>query len=121
MMHHRLSAAILLLALGGCGAGSAAQMADAVIDDDRFAQVIVELRHAERDAEVEDLENRRKEILERHGVSAEDLLRFVEVRGGDLDEMIELWKKIDDALNPEEPTPDPLPNDAPRPVAKAGG
>lgn len=112
------TAALALLVVYGCDAGSTARQADGVLSDDRFVQIVVELRQGAKNAEGGDAGERRKAILERHGVTEEDLLRYVEIRGTDVDAMVEVWSAIDKALNSDSAADRPS-NDGPRSVAKA--
>lgn len=40
----------------------------------------------------------REEILEAHGVSEEELLRFVEIHGRDVEYMAEVWGEVEERL-----------------------
>ncbi|HUE77198.1 MAG TPA: hypothetical protein VMM83_04585 [Longimicrobiales bacterium] len=68
-----------------------------------FADVIVELREAERealetDSAVQVYARRKAEILERHGTSEQELRRFVELSSRDLPLLDELWEDISQRL-----------------------
>lgn len=93
-----------------------------------FADVIVELRTAEREALGTDsasavYERRKAEILERHGTSEAELREFVQGSTRDLQELEDLWEEIADRLrepllpDSADPAPDtvtgPLPDSLP--------
>lgn len=72
----------------------------ATVDRETFVQVYVELRVAALESSDANLaEEDRERILQRHGVSAEDLISFAEVHGADPDYMLSVWTEIEDRLN----------------------
>lgn len=90
-----LTAVLLGVSLVACDGRDA----DRALTPEAFADVIVELREAEREALKTDsavaVYGRRKaEILERHGTTEEELRRFVEVSSRDLPLLDELWEDI---------------------------
>ncbi|HSG49889.1 MAG TPA: hypothetical protein VLA43_18845 [Longimicrobiales bacterium] len=85
-----------LLALSGCGGGPDIP----TIERETFIEVYVELRVAalgHDDATVTDAE--RERILSAHGVTAEELVAFAEVRGRDPTYMRDVWNEIEERLN----------------------
>lgn len=74
--------------------------------DDEFIEVIVALREAEMalartDSAGEAFERRRTEILDRHGVTQEDLREFVRQTAPDLARTTALWDSISHRLRTE--------------------
>jgi hypothetical protein len=77
------------------------------IDREVFIETYVELRLAALAAEdfVVPPEER-EEILARHGVDQEGLLRFAEVHGQDVDFMNEVWAEVERLIEERRPTED---------------
>ena len=79
--------------------------ADDVIDREAFIQTYVDLRVAALKTEAQRLsDEERAEVLTRTGVTADDLVRFAEVHGRDLDFMRDVWNDVElrmDALLPD--------------------
>lgn len=91
--------AIGLLALAGAGCGNTHPAPDTArdtveLDRSRFADIYIELRRAaiETDSAPE-FEERRREILERYGVTPKDLLDYIE-KIDDLQELAVTWDSI---------------------------
>lgn len=86
-----------LLALGGCSSPGPQEAPPSVIGAERFIAAYVDLRLAALRAgpggEVEPAERHR--ILARHGVTADDLVRFVERYGSDPEFMAAVWDTIE--------------------------
>ena len=94
-MKRTVAATALLLALASCG-GDTSLVASDVIDRQTFIDTYVDLRLAAIQApDFRVPSGERDQILARHGVSAEDLLRFSEAYGRDLEFMNELWSEIE--------------------------
>lgn len=91
-----MAAPWLALFAVGCGAADpTAAPGEAKLDADRFAEVYVELRAAALDASTRaEFEEKRQEILQRHGVTAEGLLEFAESHGSDARRMATLWDSM---------------------------
>jgi hypothetical protein len=98
-----LAAGLLLLA----GCPSADPAGGQPIQREQFVRVVVELRQAEQQSRTAaDFEARKAEVLERHGVSEEELLQFVGRHGGDVRAMLEIWDTVHARLaQPGEDTP----------------
>lgn len=100
----------LLLALlaGGCGRDVAAPGRDpATIPPATFAQVVAELSAARIEAlpDTAAYALRRREILDRAGVTAADLARFATARGADADVMAAVYGRVEARLEPFTPAP----------------
>jgi hypothetical protein len=94
-MKRTVWAIAFLLALASCG-GDTGPVASDVIDRQTFVDTYVDLRLAAvqaPDFRVPSAE--RDQILQRHGVSAEDLVRFADAYGRDLELMNEVWSEIE--------------------------
>jgi hypothetical protein len=86
-------AAGLLLLLAGCP--SADPAGSQSIQREQFVQVVVELRQAEQQARTApDFEERKAEILARHGVTEEELMQFAARHGSEVRVMLEIWDTI---------------------------
>jgi hypothetical protein len=95
-MKRTVAAAALLLALASCSSDTAEPVEGDVIDRETFIATYVDLRMAA----VESPDFRlppgaRDEVLARHGVDAEDLVRFAEAYGQDLELMNEVWTEVE--------------------------
>ncbi|MDX1647784.1 MAG: hypothetical protein R3304_11625 [Longimicrobiales bacterium] len=89
--------------LGACGSSTP----DDVIDRETFIDAYVELRVAALDTDSQRVAAADREaILQRLGVTEDDLLRFAEVHGGELEYMREVWNEVELRLDqPSDPTP----------------
>jgi hypothetical protein len=95
-MKRTVAATALLLAISSCVSDTAEPAGD-VIDRATFVDTYVDLRLAavqSPDFRVSGEE--RDEILARHGVRGEDLIRFAEAYGRDLEFMNELWAEVEE-------------------------
>jgi hypothetical protein len=95
-MKRTVTAAALLLALASCSSDTVEPGAGDVIGREAFIATYVELRRAaigSPDFRVSP--GARAEILARHGVEAEDLVRFAEAYGRDLELMNEVWTEVE--------------------------
>jgi len=99
--------AVLLLVPLACGGDDHVPVVDGVIDRETFIETYVDLRSdavGNRDLTLSD--DRRDEILARHGVDEEALLAFVDASGSELDYMNELWAEVEDRIEALPPVPD---------------
>lgn len=78
-----------------------------LIHRDTFVDAYVELRIAALDTDSQRVAaSDRDSILDRIGITGDDLLRFVEFHGGDLEFMRDVWNDVELRLDrPPEPTP----------------
>ena len=93
-----LSAALLLPALlaAACGSDPAAD----TINRETFIDAYVELRMAALDTDSQRVASADREaILDRLGITEDDLIEFVEVHGGDLELMREVWNEVEVRLD----------------------
>jgi len=98
----RRAALLLGLVIGACGPTEPTD----VIDRDLFIASYVDLRMAALDTDTMRLsEADRDMVLARHGVTSDDLIRFTEVHGGDLEFMRDVWNDVELALD-RLPTPE---------------
>ena len=91
--------AALLLVLGtlACSGGSADS-----IDREVFIATYVDLRMAALETDSARIGiAERDEILQRHGVSADDMKTFTEVHSGDLDFMRDVWNEVEVRMDVE--------------------
>jgi hypothetical protein len=94
-MKRTVAATAFLLALASCG-GDTGPVASDVIDRQTFVETYVDLRLAAvRAPDFRVPSSERDQILARHRVSAEDLLRFADAYGRDLELMNEVWSEIE--------------------------
>lgn len=96
---------VCLALLAGCG-----RSADATgLDDDRFIDVMVQLRRAaERTrGEPDSFPPRRDRILGDAGVTQEQLLEYVETHGADIARMAAVWDSINRRLGEDEEDAEP--------------
>lgn len=96
----RLSTLIpVLLIFQACSSPEPREPVVETIDRELFLAAYVELRVAALEAEDQQLSvAARDRILERVGVEDEDLLRFVEVHGEDVQLMRRIWEEVDSIL-----------------------
>lgn len=100
------AAAVLALAATACGDGGSGpsdgpsgEPEAETISRETFVATYVDLRLAALRRNRETItEEEREEVLERHGVDEDDLLRFVEVHGERADFMQELWEEVDERI-----------------------
>lgn len=89
---------VILLALlaAGCGPSSPAEEnGRSTMSRSEFAEVFIELREAAVESDsMPEFEARRAEILQRHGIEADDLIEFVEQNVSDLQGMADTWDLI---------------------------
>lgn len=87
--------AVLFIATTGCGSPRPVVEPEGLLETDEFIEVYLELRRAATSADsTADLAAIRAEILERHGVTAQDLLDFVEWWSNDLHGVSVIWDTI---------------------------
>jgi len=92
---HLLAALLAALACG-CAPGDEGR----TITPDRFVGVNVELRLVDAMEDTETgQDSLRREVLERHGVTPEDLERFVEARAERPAELAGVWRRISDGVD----------------------
>jgi hypothetical protein len=98
-----LAACVFLIAGATCSP-EAAPRAGATIDREAFIATYVGLRVAALRADEQVVsDDARDEVLAENGVSGDDLLRFAEVHGGDVEFMRDVWNEVElrmDALRP---------------------
>ncbi len=95
-MKRPVRALALLLLTTACGGGGPGAVPADVIDRQTFIETYVDLRVAAIATEAFRVSaDDRAEILARHGVDSEALLRFADEHGGDLDYMNEVWGEIE--------------------------
>jgi hypothetical protein len=96
----RLSPLIpVLLFFQACSSPEPQGPVEETIDPELFVSAYVELRVAALQVENQQLSvTARDRVLERVGVEDEDLLRFVEVHGEDVQLMRRLWEEVDSIL-----------------------
>jgi hypothetical protein len=85
-----------LLLAGGCRSDAGATG----ISDERFIDVVVQLRRAAHETRDEPAAYaaRRDAILREAGVTEEQLRAYVDVRGRDIDHMAQIWDSINTRL-----------------------
>ncbi|MDX1566375.1 MAG: hypothetical protein R3223_01160 [Longimicrobiales bacterium] len=90
----------LLLVLGACGGEPTDDAPEPTISREAFVSTYVDLRMAAlRSPETEITPEERSRILEEHGVTSEELLRFVEVLSRDDPRaMQEIWAEVQDRI-----------------------
>jgi hypothetical protein len=105
---HRLTLGILLSFLA-CGESRSNLPAGDLIEPEDFIETYVDLRAAAlitEDGQV--TEAGRSEVLDRHGISEEDLISFTQAYGEDLMFMQELWNEIELRLENTRSSPDTM-------------
>jgi nucleotide-binding universal stress UspA family protein len=93
---------LLALLAAGCGKTTPATEAErpAALLPEQFVEVYVDLRRAAHQAETpEQFDALKREVLRRHGLTAQALLDFANAHGADLDKMSALWDTIRDRLS----------------------
>jgi hypothetical protein len=72
----------------------------APVDRETFIQVYLELRVAALDSEDASIvQVDRERILEKYGITAEDMVAFADAHGSDVDYMRDLWNEIEIRLD----------------------
>ena len=105
---HRLTLGILLSFLA-CGESQSNLPAGDLIEPEDFIETYVDLRAAAlitEDGQVTEVG--RSEVLDRHGISEEDLISFTQAYGEDLMFMQELWNEIELRLDNTRSSPDTM-------------
>ena len=105
---NRLTLGILLSSLA-CGGSQSNLPAGDLIEPEDFIATYVDLRAAAlitEDGQV--TEAGRSEVLDRHGISEEDLISFAEAYGEDLTFMQEIWNEIELRLENTGSSPDTM-------------
>jgi hypothetical protein len=105
---HRLTLGILLSFLA-CGESRSNLPAGDLIEPEDFIETYVDLRAAAlitEDGQV--TEAGRSEVLDRHGISEEDLISFTQAYGEDLMFMQKLWNEIELRLENTRSSPDTM-------------
>ena len=103
---HRLTLGILLSFLA-CGESQSNFPAGDLIEPEDFIETYVDLRAAAlitEDGQV--TQAGRSEVLDRHGISEEDLISFAQANGEDLIFMQEIWNEIELRLENTRSSPD---------------
>jgi hypothetical protein len=87
---------VVVLAFAGCGGGDAGTG----ITDERFVEVVVQLRRAAQQSHLdpEAFAARREQILQEAGVTEEELRAYIDAHGRDLDHMAAIWDTINARL-----------------------
>ena len=99
---HALSAMALIIM--ACGSETSPSETEA-IDRAVFIQTYVDLRVAAfKNQSQRVTDEDRAEVLERNGVTVEDLGRFVEVHGRDVEFMRDVWNEVEALLGEPQPT-----------------
>ena len=99
MIHLRKQAILLALVLAGCGGSHPADSPRQPIEKDRFIEAYIELRRAAVEVgqaadSVPAFAAKKSEILERHGISSQDLIDYIEANSSHLSEMTAIWDTI---------------------------
>ena len=105
---HRLTLGLLLSSLA-CGGGQSNLPVGDLIEPEDFIATYVDLRAAAlitEDGQVTEVG--RSEVLDRHGISEEDLISFAEAYGEDLTFMQEIWNEIELRLENTSSSPDSM-------------
>lgn len=84
------------MASAGCGTSGTTEAASRTIDTEEFIEVYIALRRAAVEAgdSAAVFEAKKQEILDRHGVSGQDLLDYVERHAADIPAMVTVWDTI---------------------------
>ena len=95
-MKRRMPAIALLFLAAACVGDAQGPVPADVIDRETFIETYVDLRVAAvTSTEFRVSAEQRAEILARHGVDGEGLLRFADAYGRDLDYMNEVWAEVE--------------------------
>lgn len=99
-MRNRIVIPTLILSaiLSGCG-GDPSGSSDAPLTPAEFVEIVVEIREAEREVAAEDsaaelFDDRRREILDRHGTTEAELRAFLSANAENLALLEEVWDTI---------------------------
>lgn len=100
----RLRPLLLLaaLVLGSCTGGSPSDDPDTVARE-KFVATYVDLRVTALQGDGALTDEQRRVVLERHAVSEDDLVRFVDVHGADLAFMRSVWDDVEARLDAARP------------------
>ncbi len=100
MTARSLAALALTLGLSSCDGGAPPASLVSTITPATFVEVMIQLRSSPLlDSSGYLLEEESRGILEAHGLTADDLRRFVEVQGVDVVFMANLWEEIERGIN----------------------
>jgi len=100
-LHARFAACALAIVCVAAACGEREQPADltGVIERETFIDTYVDLRVAAvTSPEFRISSERRAEVLARHGVDSEALIRFADAHGRDLDYMAAVWSEVETRL-----------------------
>lgn len=91
---------VLLLSAGACGIDEDAPPRNReTISRETFVATFVELRRSALESETGRItEEERERILSEHGITEDDLVTFVEVHGGRIDFMRDVWTDVEARL-----------------------
>lgn len=108
-----LALACVVLALSGC---RAPEPEEGGLSSDRFLDIVVAIRRAERavqygDSAAVEFERLKAEILAEHDVTDEDLRDYL-ARHDDLESLTEIWDTLNERLKHVPPGQDPTLEDA---------
>lgn len=89
----------ILMLVVSCTSGGPGGASEDVIARQTFMDVYVQLRIAALKDPTEDLPlEERDRILQEAGVTEDDLIRFIEVRGAEVQFMRQLWEEVDSLI-----------------------
>lgn len=95
-MRRRIPPIALVFLAVACGGDAQGPVPADVIDREVFIETYVDLRVAAVAADAFRVSaEQRAEILARHGIDGDDLVRFADAHGRDLDYMNEVWTEIE--------------------------
>jgi hypothetical protein len=96
---------MLAITVAGCDKTHPATTASQTIDSDKFIEVYVDLRRASAEGDsTSDFDSKKQEILDKHGLSAQDLLDYIEKNSADLRKMTTIWDTIHQRLGRRDTT-----------------
>jgi hypothetical protein len=97
---------VLMMALSGCGGGRTPEVTTSMASE-TFIATYVDLRAtALSSGESLISDDERSEVLARHGVTEEDLTRFLETHGEDVELMRDVWDEVERRLDVQRLAPD---------------
>jgi hypothetical protein len=96
-----LARALLVVLLVGLAACEREQYEPGMITREQFIRVNVDLRSIPRNAD--DIEERRQQVLEEHGLTQEQILDFIERSNYTPEQLRRLWGEITDRLEELQP------------------
>jgi hypothetical protein len=106
-MRRRIPAIGLVFLAVACGGDAQGPMPADVIDREVFIETYVDLRVAAVAADSFRVSaEQRAEILARHGIDSDELLRFADAHGRDLDYMNEVWTEVETRIQDRTGTED---------------